>query len=316
MQTNNFVAGGNTSDLLSAIYKVEIRQEDKISEQDRIYCQGQQDELYKSLDRIDLWYKTFTQEAEQYRESCHVRYKDNGKVEYRNSYRTYEEELLDYKNMEFLPFKNINEMVDSNYRANEAFAHRIVRYFNETYNVSVPMPDINKETLKMGFRPVYQSYVDTVIEHLGGRSFRDTAEEELTKRFLQLVTPSRWSRVKPELKNDKISFPNIITFDSFYQENYNQNKIHYSYRSDIETFCEGIAFGADDTINGGSRMIIGFNDNKVDVSGWYDLATTNAEQMKFFKNGRIDVRFKDRQTAHECYQKLRLDKITLSEDAR
>lgn len=315
MQTDNIVAGGKTPDLLSAIYKVEIRNEDKISEQDRIYCQNQQDELYKSLDQIDLWYKTFTEEARQYKESHRIRYKDNGKVEFRDSHRPYEEQLLDYKEMEFLPFKSINELADSNYRANEAFANRIVRYFNKTYNVSVPMPKINKETLKMGFRPLYQSYVDAVIEHLGGRSFRNTAEEELLRRFIELVTPHRWSKVKPELKGDKISFPNILTFDGFYQENYNQNYIHYSYRSHIETFCEGIAFGADDTVSGSSRIIPGFNDNNVDISNWYSLTTTNAEQMKFFKNGRIDVRFKDREAAHACYKRLRLDEVTLREDA-
>lgn len=55
------------------------------------------------------------------------------------------------------------------------------------------------------------TYVDAVIEHLGGRSFRKTAEEELIKRFHQLVKPNRWSKVKPELKSDKISFPNIIS---------------------------------------------------------------------------------------------------------
>lgn len=314
MQNNNITAGGTVSDLLSAIYKIEIRNEDKISEQDRIYCQSQQNALYESLDRIDFWYTTFTREAEQYKDSHHLVYKNNGEVECRDSHRPYEEQLLDYKEMEFTPFKNINEMVKSNYRANEAFANRIVRYFNQTYNVSVPLPEINKDTLKMGFRPVYGSYVDLVIEHLGGRGFRATAEEELLKRFHQLVSPHRWSKVKPELKGDKISFPNILSFDSFYQEHYNENHIHYNYRSHIETFCEGIAFGADDTINGSSRMIPGFNDNKVNVSDWYDLTTTNAEQMKFFKNGRIDVRFKDRQSAQECYKKLRLDEITLKED--
>ncbi len=37
--------------------------------------------------------------------------------------------------------------------------------------------------MRMGFRPVYQTYVDMVIEHLGGKSFRETAEEELLARF-------------------------------------------------------------------------------------------------------------------------------------
>ncbi len=70
----------------------------------------------------------------------------------------------------------------------------------------------------MGFRPVYETYVDMVIEHLGGKSFRETAEEELLKRFLQTVTPSCWSKVKPELKKDKIIFPDIVRWDNIHLE--------------------------------------------------------------------------------------------------
>ena len=48
---NNSQATGHT-DLLSGILKVQVRNEEKITEQDRIYCQNQQDELYKTLDQI------------------------------------------------------------------------------------------------------------------------------------------------------------------------------------------------------------------------------------------------------------------------
>ena len=50
------------------------------------------------------------------------------------------------------------------------------------------------------------------------------------------------------------------------------------------------------------------------ITEWYDLTLTNAEQIKFYKNGRIDVRFKDSQAAENCYRRLRLDEITLRED--
>ena len=52
---NNSQAIGHT-DLLSGILKVQVRNEDKITEQDRVYCQNQQDELYKTLDQIAGWY--------------------------------------------------------------------------------------------------------------------------------------------------------------------------------------------------------------------------------------------------------------------
>jgi len=154
--------------------------------------------------------------------------------------------------------------------------------------------------------------VDTVIEHLGGKSFRETAEEELLSRFLKVVQPSCWSKVKPELKKDKITFPEILRFDEFYLS-YNRNQIHYNYRGKIETFCEGIAFGADDTIHGSSKMIVGLHEDDVDVSRWYDLTMTNAEQIRFYKNGRIDIRFKDSAAAESCFKRLRLDEITLRE---
>ena len=61
-------------------------------------------------------------------------------------------------------------------------------------------------------------------------------------------------------------------------------------------------------------MITGFHADNVDVSGWYDLTTTSAEQIRFYKNGRIDIRFKDCAAAESCFKRLRLDEITLRED--
>ena len=63
---NNSQATGHT-DLLSGILKVQVRNEEKITEQDRIYCQNQQDELYKTLDQIAWWYNIFKREAENMR---------------------------------------------------------------------------------------------------------------------------------------------------------------------------------------------------------------------------------------------------------
>ena len=313
MQTTATTRVGNAPDLLSGILSVQVRNEDKITEQDRLYCQRQQDLLYETLDRIDRWYAIFKEEAERYRGEKNFKYEDNGKVSIRNYHFNYSGKD-DYSHNEFKPFDLLNELVDSNYNANSNFADRIISYFNKTYNVAVPVPAVDEKTLRMGFRPVYQTYVDAVIEHLGGKSFRETAEEELLARFLKTVRPSCWSKVKPELKKDKITFPEIIRFDEFSMQYSQKNRISYNYGGKLETLCAGIAYGADDTLNGDSKMIIHFDDNDVSVSGWYDLTLTNAEQIKFYKNGRIDIRFKDSQTAGNCYRRLRLDEITLQED--
>ena len=312
MQTT-VTKAGNAPDLLSGILSVQVRNEDKITEQDRLYCQMQQELLYKTLDQIDRWYAVFKEEAEQYQAERKFHYEENGKVSMRDFY-TYHNNRDDYSHNEFKPFDQINDLVDKNHNANANFADRIISYFNKTYNVAVPVPAVDEKTLRMGFRPVYQTYVNAVIEHLGGKSFRETAEEELLARFLKTVRSSRWSKVKPELKKDKITFPEIIRFDEFTMQYSHRNSISYNYGGELETLCAGIAYGADDILNGDSKMIIHFNGNDVSVSGWYDLTLTNAEQIKFYKNGRIDIRFKDSAAAGRCFNRLRLDEITLQED--
>jgi len=120
--------------------------------------------------------------------------------------------------------------------------------------------------------------------------------------------------VKPELKKDKITFPDIVYWDSIHLEYHREYEFSYDCGRKVDIFCEGIAYGADDVINGSTGMIIGLDARNVDISKWYDLTLTNAEQIKFYKNGRIDIRFKDSQAAENCYKRLRLDEITLRED--
>ena len=313
MQTTTATKAGNAPDLLSDILSVQVRNEDKITEQDRIYCQNQQELLYRTLDQIDRWYAIFKEEAKQYQEERKFHYEENGKVSMRDFY-TYHNDRDDYSHNEFKPFDLINDLVDKNCNANSNFASRIISYFNKTYNVSVPVPDIEKKTLPMGFRPVYETYVDAVIEHLGGKSFRETAVEELLAKFGKTVKPAYWSKVKTELKKDRIIFPEIIRFDDFSMQYNQRNRISYNYGGELETLCAGIAYGADDILNGNSKMIIRFDDNNVSVTDWYDLTTTNAEQIRFYKNGRIDVRFKDGTAAENCFRRLHLDEITLREN--
>ena len=123
---NNSQAAGHT-DLLSGILKVQVRNEEKITEQDRIYCENQQDELYKTLDQIAWWYNIFKREAEKYEGKIKLKHEPNGKIttsSYDLHYR-YNNDEKDYTHHEFTPFKNINELVDSRHNAIRNFINRI-----------------------------------------------------------------------------------------------------------------------------------------------------------------------------------------------
>ena len=155
---NNSQTIGHT-DLLSGILKVQVRNEDKITEQDRVYCQNQQDELYKTLDQIAGWYNIFKAEAKKYEGKIKLKHKPNGKIsvnEYDFHYRNLSSRE-DYTLHEFTPFKNINDLVDSHHSAIRNFISRIIGYFNNTYSVSVEAPKIDEKTLPIDFRPVYKT---------------------------------------------------------------------------------------------------------------------------------------------------------------
>ncbi len=217
MQTNMNPSGGaRPSDLLSAIYEVEVRNEQKISAADRAFCERQQAALYQALERIEQGYAFLIDQAGQFHDGYEISYKPNGHIITRELRSDTEEMLFSYWIVVRQLFSGIEALANLNQEVNEIFAARIVRYFNETYHVSVPMPNVDAETLKMGDRPVYMTYVDRVIEHLRGRSFRAAAEGEILERFLNQVRPGRWAKSKPEVKGCKITFPNIVSYDSFY----------------------------------------------------------------------------------------------------
>ena len=65
MQTTTSFKPGNAPDLLSGILSVQVRNDEKITEQERLFCKIQQDMLLKTLFRIDRWYTIFKEEAEQ-----------------------------------------------------------------------------------------------------------------------------------------------------------------------------------------------------------------------------------------------------------
>ena len=76
----------------------------------------------------------------------------------------------------------------------------------------------------------------------------------------------------------------------------------------------GIAFGWDDVLCGSIEMIMGLDTRNVHISRWYDLTTTNALSIKFYANGRIEVKFKDSAAVESCFKRLRLSEIKLRDE--
>lgn len=301
---NHPATATNGTDILAVFDNIQVNNEEKISDCDRKFCENQQQLLDVSLNRIDKWYTFFRREAEQYKDSHRTSFQPNGSVKTDPPYAPYCDYPSDYQEYEFLPFDSLNQIVKQRRNAITRFGRTIISYFNRTYALSVNYEEPDIKTLPVNLRPSYLSYVDQVIDYLGGRNFRETAEEEIISRFHKnLLGPYK---KMPELKNRKIIFYNIIYFDDFYIKNYQQYSISYANRNQLEFLCEGIAWAGNDSLNGNSKMIHVFNFDRVDITQPYSIHAGEAEEMKFYRNGRIDVTFSSKQAAETAYKKLRL----------
>jgi hypothetical protein len=311
--TNNNPVDSSTENLLQFFDSFSIKKDGIIPETDLLFCREEQKLLYESLDRIRHWYGIFRKEAEQYRETHHFSCTENGIPNFKGYYNGHDSISSGYKKFEFKPFDVINQLAESRFSAIRAFAENISGYFKGKYNVSVPVPEMNIERFALDFRPVYTDYTVPVEKYLQGRGFRKAAEEEIINRFHKTVCRRKWSGHTPQLKQNRIIFPEAVHFDEFYFQ-YNKNSIHHNYRSHPHLLCEGIAFGTANSLHGNISIIQKFDESNVNINESYTLVCGTAREMKFYKNGRIDVCFSDAASARKCFDRLQLNEITVNNE--
>lgn len=306
-QTSRHTAqNGSQPDLLSAIMKIQVRHEEKISEFDRSFCQEQQKLLYETLDQLDFYYDFFKKECEKYPEVWKVEFNPKGTVVHKEQYMKYESYPDSYDHLKFRPFESLNLLVKLKQKTVIAFATNIIRHFNTTYKIEAPVPDLDSN-MEWDHRPAYQTYVDEVIDYLGGKTFKHMAEEEMIARFTKAAKQRGGSHYKPELKGDKIIFTCLLRYGSYSWDR--DNRLEYDYVGYLSDICAGLMFGGSGSLHGGYKFIAGLDTDVVDFTRWYDFNTSNPLAVKFYKNGRVDVRFADPGAAAECFEKLRLSEF-------
>lgn len=292
--------------MCSILENLNISNKDRIPAEDRDLCQRHQRVLYQTLGQIKQWYDLLRVESDKYEGKYKLAYLPNGKVEAIKPYSPISRRM-DYRDFEFKPFDLLNKLVDDYLSAIQAFANEIVGYFNNKYKLSVPFPEVDREKTPLGFQPEYLTFLDEVISYLGRMNFQEKAEEELIERFHKAAHRHHFQK-PPILKNATIVFSDAFCFDDFYFT-YNEYHVAYSYSGYIHGICEGIFFALDGVKGVGISTIRDFNDNNVDITKWYSFSTEKEAFIKFYRNGRMDIKFADKETALTCWNKLKMDEI-------
>lgn len=293
----------DNSDMLAVFDQIEVDQEPEIPMDDKAYCERMQAQCHAALRHLKTWHDRFRSEAEKYSDQFAISYSPSGSVEISLLVRQDEQEQNEFKEYYFYPFKIINNIADNYRRACYFFGSVIMRYFEEKYRFSILRPDC-EDTISVGFLPDYKLYVDHIISRLNGQTFREKAEEEIIIRSL-FASKRRERGTAPELRDNKILFYDIVEMDD-YQRSIGRYQIAYGTDTFVNNICAGWVLYATQSIQGNIGSIPEFNQYNVQVGKWYDMKMDKIEAIRFYVNGRIDVRFSTPTAAAECFHFLRL----------
>ena len=257
--------------LLNKFNNIEIQTHDKISQQDKEFCENQQfiyDKAYDCFMNVKEQYETLHAETKG------ICYKDYGNWKDENGCLRYISYLTD------IP-KYIKDM-------NFSFLCKIYNHFEHTYNLTL---DVYKreEKFKVENRFNYHEIVDLIIEEIGGFSFEEATIIQLKEAIRKAVQYH-----KVIVKKDTIAFEELIywSFDKRWDKDYNTYKFE-----NFMKVCEAIQrFDTKKDINtpkwyGTDTKYFEQLENPMTIDG--DIL----KQIKLFKNGKVEMKFNSNENA-------------------
>lgn len=291
-------------ELLAQLDSIEIDGHSLISASDTEFCRREQEMLYQCLDQLERWHDFFADQADMLRDRYKWKFDETGKIVELDRIRQENDvEENHYDDFLWKPFSQFKILADAKRRACRNFGCRIISHFNEKYRITVPVPSLEEtDEMLSTDRPQYMRYVNMVIDHLDGKSFRAKAEEEIITSALHAAKNGPFGGT-PRIQGHTISVYGIADLYTSYR-----GELHLSsYSKDrIDNLCAGLALFDWNRLDGGTCIIEGFDADNIDTSQWYGLTTDRCRRIKFYKNGRLDIRFTSPADAADCFTKLRL----------
>lgn len=179
---------------------------------------------------------------------------------------------------------------------------KIEAYFTGQYNIKFEPLDLQKQRNGIPLDS-YQPLIENITKQLGN-DFAAAGEKQVIKRFQELFC---FDRNRPFIKNDKISFPSLGQYDidsdndlAWLQERENIPLLMDA----LTLFCMGRTTQPETFKSqyyewrGGLQFSI-----------WYLLSGEMNLSIRFYKNEKVVVMFKDDETAESFWNAFELENI-------
>jgi len=291
--------------LLDSFDDIVVDNTQRISQQDRQFCDTVQKRFEATLSQIFSWQKKL--QAEKPGDAYYV---NRGKANQRD--RRYNDSIYDYSDYEFSPLFGLEAIQSLYVKLTERVENDIIGHFNQTYGCNFKSKDailkamfgekVSYEYNRYVFKapdggfclleddytiPSYELVVDYIIEELGGKSF---AERRRDIKYGNLANHVRWNTVTRT--RCKVKIPSLAHFLWNEDKEANYDTTRYIYEV-LESMC--VLFESD--------TVPGNLPNRFFVGADYPVNCCGCDSLRVYKNRSVEFTMESEDKAI-AFQKL------------
>lgn len=264
--------GMSQFNLLDKFSAIDIKVDQRISEIEAEYCKRQEVIFYETRDILKRNLSELNNLYEKYGE--------------KDSFSGREESFLST----YDDLKYVKNRIDSIYKG---FISRITHYFARRHKVSLSSNEIVGKYDENSIS--YTIILDEIFEQLGGLSFKEKAVEEIKAASRSII----YNKSNLHIAKNKLSIIDCVYWDSGFIDD--SKSIRYDDRRVKPLFLALSHF-----MNGSVEMIYRLGEiyqqlnrgsRDYDIFSKYEIGIYNVESLKMFKNGKIEIVFREHENA-------------------
>lgn len=189
---------------------------------------------------------------------------------------------------------------------------RIIDYFANKYNLTLDAGG-KMSSWRDGFRDEaqfqeldYAEIMEYITKCTGGLNFREVGEQKFIEDFSRNFWTWRTETVKHTIKGATMKIDSFYTIHQHWNSGYRyKNDATYLQIERALNFFETLDLGN----TSGDRTLSGLIDERCDFTEIYFSDLTKTSSIRFFKNGRVDIKFASATYANEFSNLYKLDSL-------
>ena len=255
----------------------EVKQEDKISKEDKENCEKIQAIYEKTLSVYKKWYDI---------------YHENVKFNDEHSYNGLE--------IQDLSICDVIKKLHSN------LIYQIYNYFSSKYKLKLEQINTNKLNFNYHYHkntintePInHKLCVDDILKQLGGLSFEGMRIKQLKEKLKDTCKNRYSNKWNIEIKGDTVKFSDLFCWTKYSWED------DYYFRSLdkfllIESALSFFEYGKELNFVEFNQLRQSYNSKWNDIDENIKINSQKIKSIKLFKNGRVDIKFSSPELARE-----------------